>query len=55
VTVTVDIPRPLAAQAARHWSGYTWTEVIGNALMLACAWADQHPTPDKGKSREAAA
>jgi hypothetical protein len=52
VTVTVDIPRNLADDATRHWSGWTWNDVIGNALMLAIAWADHHPAPDNDGEAE---
>jgi hypothetical protein len=55
VTVTVDVARQLADEAARHWSGWTWNEVIGNALMIAIAWADHHPTPDDDNAARPAA
>jgi hypothetical protein len=40
--IIVDLPLPVLKACRRRFPGWTWSEIVGNGLMLALAW-DEHP------------
>jgi hypothetical protein len=45
-TVRIEVPWTLLADVSHRWPGYSLSEKVCNALVLACAWHDHGDDDD---------